>query len=345
MKADALSLRQVAVLTITALLAPVVDVMPGAVAGTGGAAGWLAPLFVMPILLLWMGMVCSALEGEGESLNTLARRGFGRGLGGVLTLLYIMWGFSALAAQVGRSARRLGAVYGPTAGKTLGALAVALALWLVWRKVSALCRAGEMFWLALGVGMLGLLALAAPQVEPVRLMPKGGDWMGLPGAVGACLALFAPGIFGAALVGKAPRSKLDKKRMLGWMVALCAIAALLIAAVVGQMGARLTASLPQAFFIMVQGLSLRGALARLEALAAALWMMADFAFAGLVLAGVRELAGEKLGRGMAVVVAAGAVAAQGLSFWEKTAGIGGLIFGFGVPVILWLLCKSKKRGK
>lgn len=345
MRAEALSLRQLAVLAVTALLAPTADWLPGIVARTGGAAGWLAPVVALPVLMLWLWLLTDLFAREGSDLATVARQGLGKWLGGGLLVLYIMWGVALLAGQLHRSALRMGAVYGEGAGRNLALLALALALWMVWKKVAALCRAGEMLWLALGVGVLGLIALAVPQVEPARLLHRKMEWQGLAAAGGSCLLAFAPALLTTALMGQMPRGQGGRRRAWAWMVALCAMASLLLGAVMGQMGPRLTQTIPQPFLIMVQGLSLQGALARLEAVVAALWLIADFAYAGLVLAAVGMLAGERWGKWTIFGTALLAGASQNWPDWQRWGAVGSLVLGFGLPVLLWVLCKTAKRGK
>ena len=119
----------------------------------------------------------------------------------------------------------------------------------------------------------------------------------------------------------------------------------LTAAVTGQVGAELTGKLEHPIFIMVQGLSLEGGFARLEAPVAALWLLADFAWMGLLLAAVKNLGGAKAGKWIAAGSAATALLGQKLFGGKTILVFGGLILGFALPVLLLPLVRwREKRG-
>lgn len=343
MRSESVSLRQITVLTVTGLLAPAADLLPGLLARDAGRAGWLAPLLVLPVVLLWTALLSSLFKEEGSDLRRLLRRGLGTLPGWVLILLYIMWGTALLGGGLLRASVRLGAAYGDGAGRVLAILVLLLALWMVWGKEGGLCRAAEIFWLAMVAAVAAVLLLSLPQLKGERLLPAWEDWKGAPSAWADCLGLVGTGVFGAALAGKAPRRAGSRRRLLGWGTALCLLLAALTAAVLGQVGAELAAKLEHPFFIMVQGLSLEGGFARLEAPMAALWLLTDFAWMGLLLAAVKKLAGERAGKWVALLSAF--AAAVGQTFFTKKVFtvFGGLLLGFGVPLLLLLLVKWRER--
>ena len=343
MSRSEVSLRQVTVLTVAALLAPGVDLLPGATARASGATGWLAPLLMLPILLLWVAALSSLLA-DGRDLRTALRQGLGPFLGRTAILLYILWGVLALSAQLARSSARLGVVYGTGVGQVLALLPLLLALWTGGKGPAALCRTGELFWLALGVSVVAITALSLPQMKLGRLWPAWREWGGLPRAGLVCLGAAGPAVFGAALAGGGQGGRKSRRRLLGWTAVLCGLLTLLLGVIAGQVGVQLTAKLNHPFFIMVQGLSLEGAVARLEALVGALWLMADFCYAGLLLAGMEGLVGERAGRAVMAATAVIAALGQGWLSWEWGVELGGLILGVGLPLILWCVCKVRKGG-
>ena len=111
------------------------------------------------------------------------------------------------------------------------------------------------------------------------------------------------------------------------------------------MGAGLASKLSQPFLVMVQGLSLEGSLARLEAPVAALWLLADFCRMGLLLAVLREAGGEKGGKWLAVLGGA-AAGLGGILLPRAENGVpGGILLGILAPLGLWLLSFCKKGKK
>ncbi len=340
---DKISPRQLTVLTVTALLAPGVDLLPRLAAGVSGGAGWLIPLVSLPALLLWTLLLTSLFKQEGSCLGKKLLQGFGPISGRGITLLYIIWGTLALSAQLGRSSMRLGVVYGPGAGGTLALLVLLLALWSVRKGMGTLCRSGELFWLAMGITVLAVAALSIPQMKWERLLPKWEEIINLPKGAALCLGALSPALFAAALTEKSTRTRGSRGKFLGWTAALCGLLTLLLGGMIGQLGGRLTAKLAHPFFIMVQGLSLQGAIARLEALALALWLMADYCCFGLLLAGVGKLAGKKRERRVPVEAALLALLIQKWTSLEELVELGGVLLGWVLPVLLWLRIQWMER--
>lgn len=342
-KSDALSLRQITVLTVAGLLAPGADLLPGVLARQAGRAGWLVPLLALPAVLLWLCLLRALFKEEGSCLGGLLKQGFGPVLGRALILLYIMWAVVLTGGLLSRSTARLGAIYENGAGRWLAGLALLLALWMVWGKAGGVCRAAELFWLALAVTAAAVLLLSLPQLKGERLLPAWEEWKGVPGAWVDCLGILGGAVFAAALTGTAPRGGKSRSGLLGWGAAACLLLTALTAAVTGQVGAELTGKLEHPFFIMVQGLSLEGGFARLEAPVAALWLMADFAGMSLLLLAVRTLAGGRAGKWAALLAALAAAAGQRIFFKEAVFPFLGLVLGFGVPALLWVVMKWRGR--
>lgn len=342
MKSDALSLRQIVVLTITALMAPGADLLPGLLARQGGRVGWLAPLLALPVVLVWLCLLCDLFKEEGSCLGDLLKRGFGPVLGRVIILLYIIWAVVLTGGLLARSGARLEEVYENGMGRWLAGAVLLLALWMVWGKAGGLCRAVEIFWLAMAVTVAAVLLLSLPQVKGERLLPAWQEWREGARAWVDCLGVLGGIIFAGVLVEGAPRGTKGRSRILGWGAVTCLILSALAAAVVGQVGPELTGSLENPFFIMVQGLSLGGGFARLEAPVASLWLLTDFAGMGLLLLAIRTLAGQGAGRWLALCAALAAGIWQTPFSKEELIVFGGLVLGFVIPALLWVVMRWKK---
>ena len=332
MKKSEYSLRQILVLTLTGFLAPVADLLPGLLARQSGRGGWLVPLAMLPVLVLWVLFLGRLFREEGSGLFALVHRRLGRVFGGALTLLYIMWGIGLLAEQLNRSVARMGVVYGGRGGEAMAAAVLLLAVWVTRGKEGALFRAGELLWLAAAVGTVCVLLLALPRIRVEYLAPEPG-WMA--GGIDY-LNVWGGTVLGTALLARVPRKTGTTRAAVGWVMAagLCAFG--LTAVVLGQTGAGLAARLEHPFLTVVQGITLEGALARLEGPVAALWLVADFCRMGLLLAVLREAGGERWGRWL---VRLGSLLAGGAQFYPLEGEVGvpwGLLLGFLVPACLCL---------
>lgn len=352
MERDALSLRQMMVLLATALLAPATDLLPALTAQKAGGGGWLAVLGALPLLLaaLW---AASGICRNGELCGTL-----GRVPGSILTIIYMIWTLLTLTLTLRLSAARLAEVYGEAPAFLCAAALLAVAVWMGLGKTSAFARAGEIFYLALAVALGGVLLLAAFKVEGSNFRLSGSEAAALPGCSAATAGLLL-NVFPAAVLGrKVTVRPHNGRRAVWWTVAFCAAVTLLLGAVIGCLGPQLTARLSAPFLIMVQGLGVKGAFQRTEALFAALWTLSDLTLAGLLLHTWRELAGQlrpgKWSRwsilAAAVIALAGgwtlfASTEKTRLFCERILPAVGLILGLGLPLAARILLRLRRKGK
>ena len=352
MERDALSLRQMMVLLATALLALTTDLLPALTAQKAGGAGWLSVLAALPLLLIALWAAAGISQGGGLC-QTL-----GRVPGNILTIIYMIWTLLMLALSLRLSGARLAEIYGEGPAFLCTAALLAVAVWMGLGKTSAFARAGEIFYLALAVALMGVLFLAAFKVEGSNFRMSGAEAAALPGS-GAAAAGLLLNIFPAAALGrKVTVRSHGGRRAIWWVVAFCAAGTLLLGAVIGCLGPRLTTRLSAPFLIMVQGLGVKGAFQRTEALFATLWILSDLTLSGLLLHTWRELAGQlrpgKWSRWSTLPVAAAALAGGWLLFpqTEKVQIICreilpavGLIFGLICPLLVQILLRSRKKEK
>lgn len=350
MEGDTLSMRQMMVLLVTALLAPASDLLPVLAAQEAGSGGWLAVLGALPLLLIALWAVSRIVRDCGC-------------LGGVpkyiIIIVYLVWTLLTLTLALRLSGARLAVMYGE--GPAFGCVAALLVVagWMGVGKTSALARAGEIFYLALAVALAGILFLAAFHVEAENLWPTAEEAAALPGSCVAAAGLLL-NIVPAAVLGKKVSSKpRNGRRAVGWTAAFCVAVTLLLGAVIGCLGPKLAARLPAPFLTMVQGLGIKGTFQRTEALAAALWTLSDLTLFGLLLHTWRELANQ-LHKGVwsrwSTLPAAAAAIVGGWIFFgevEETRAFcseilpaAGLILGLLFPLLAQIvphIRKGKKR--
>lgn len=352
MERDVLSMRQMMVLLVTALLAPASDLLPALAAENTGSGGWLAIFGALPLILiaLW---AAGGIVRKSETCRAL--RGV---LRAIIIIVYLVWTLLTLSLALRLSGARLAVMYG--AGPAFGCVVALLivAIWMGLGKTAAFARAGEVFYLALAVALAGVLFLAAFHVEWGNLRPTMDEMATLPES-GAGVAGLLLNIAPAAVLGKKVSSKSqNSRRAVGWTVAFCIAVTLLLGAVIGCLGPRLTTRLPAPFLTMVQGLGIKGAFQRTEALFAALWALSDLTLLGLLLHTWRELAGRlyvgKWSRWSVLPAAAAAMIGgwtlfgtvdELRTFCGEVLPVIGLILGFALPLLvrtLLLLWKKKE---
>ena len=153
---DRISLRQLLALLFAALLAPAIGVLPSQTAALAGEAGWLSALAALPVLLglCWVLFALLRPAGEGAGLAQVTETVLGRGLGKGVLLLYLLWGLLLLSANARLFALRFLSTSYRNAPLGLFLLTLlGLTLWLVRKPVRVLARTGEVFYLALAIGL------------------------------------------------------------------------------------------------------------------------------------------------------------------------------------------------
>lgn len=344
---DVLSVRQMMVLLAVALLSPVTDLLPTLVTRTSGNTGWAAALIALPLLLaaLWA-------AGGGFWQNTGGRTAMSI----PIIIVYLLWTLMSLSLSLRLCGARLAVIYGEGPAFACALALLVLAAWMCLGKSAAFARAAEIFYLALAVALILVLALAADKIEWENLSPETGALTGLPVAgitTAGVLLNIAPV---AVLSGRIAHPEQGRRRVVGWTVAFCLAAALALAAVVGCLGPKLTGRLPAPFLTMVQGLGVKGAFQRTEALFAALWTLSDLVRVGLLLHAWRALA-QTLRPGKwcrwSVLPAAGIALLGGWLFFSNVESaryfcmtilpVTGLFFGLFVPLILRFATHKAKR--
>lgn len=284
---DKVSLRQLLALLFAGLLSPAVAALPGETAAAAGSGAWLAPLFALPVILAvcWVVWAIFRMLPGDAGLAEALEAAFGAVAGRIATGVYLLWCLFILVYQARLYGQRL-IVAGyreASFGFFLAAL-LGLALWLGLGKLAAFARAGEIFCMALLAALLGAVFFSIYNVKITYVLPL---WVeDAPGIAASAVPVFrvlSYAVFAAFLGGRVTRRASDVRRSVRWTIAFCAVIMLLLLTILGQFGPKLTAVMEAPFFKMVEGIGIRGAFQRLEAVAAALWALSDLTLIGLLL--------------------------------------------------------------
>ena len=132
--------------------------------------------------------------------------------------------------------------------------------------------------------------------------------------------------------------------------------ALFLLAVLGNLGAALTAELEEPFITLSKNVGVEGAFQRVESLVSVLWLLADLTLLALLVWACRrglEDIWPAAGGPRSVVVAVAALlawagvafpdAAAAQRFEQATAPVGNLILGLAVPALLFVVLKARKE--
>ena len=284
MREDALKPRQLLALSVLGLLSALVRRYPLGLVRMAGRSAWLAALFALPPLCLWLLALASLLRRGGGGLGEGLDAALGPRLGSWLRRLYGLWALAYAGFTLRAGALRLVAALYPAASPALFALTMAV---LCAPAALGPLRALGRCALALRSAILGVIALvlllALRDADPGLLLPLRRET--LPSAAEAGLAL-AGTLSSAGLFALLPWEKEHRPRLsaaLGWGCLLTLLTGLVTAVCLSVFGSGLGREMRYPFFLLARDVSVLGALERAEPLVAAMWLFTDYCLVSALL--------------------------------------------------------------
>ena len=275
-------------LTITALMAPALRLLPGRSAQLAGSACWLSVLAAAPALVLTAWFLSEFLKnrGPGEGLAELLRRALG-GAGGAVTVLLSLWLLFYCGFILRSGADRFVATVYPGASPLFFSVAMTLSvLPAILGPIKTLMRAARLFWPVVAAVLGTLIVLALAQADYSKLLPVTfADTVPILSGAVPVIEVTATVMTLACFLESG--SKKEPGRFgswVRWLIAPLVILLALIAAVIGSFGAELTARLSYPFFALTRAMRVFGSVEHFEALAAAVWVLPDYVLVSALLA-------------------------------------------------------------
>ena len=370
MSGDGINSRQYLALMLFGCLAPMLRRMPRALAQTAGFAAWLSIIICIAPAALMIALHRLLLRSsrEGRGMCGILRDTLGRGCGSVFIALYAGW-MLYLAGYVlrGGAERFVTTIYPSSDPLVFMAVTLAACLFAAMGSLKAIARTAMVFRPWLLAALVLVFAFSLPDAK------LSGLWQPAPGSgpdvVRGCLAALEPLCFPVCVVFVQDlcRERLSARRWLPWFVTVFIAEELLYICVIGLFGPALTAQLSNPFFSMVRGVSLFGAIERVEAVVVTLWVFSDFVYFSLLifmasrslrfLLGLPETERPRIfdlsrGRWLTVVCAAAAFAVgccMGLdtrSFNVTSSLVTPLVnlfFAFAMPTLALVIGRARRR--
>ena len=350
MRDDKISRTQLMALLWAGVMAPAAELLPALLLPGAGKGAWLAVILAAPLVLA-AGWLLGSLAGrEGLAATTVSL--LGRWAGGLVLLLYIVWGLFLLSVRLRLCAQRL-----LSSGERDGALwffllsVAAVLLWMGRGKLAAFARAGQLFLTALLLTAGVVLGLSLFQARPERLLLLWWDEAGpvMQGALSAA-GVMGWGLFLPFLMGEVRDQGENKNwHWLFWGLGGALLLAAAQAVILANLGAGLAGRLENPFFALAKSVGVEGAFQRVESVVTALWTFADLTMGGVLIFALRAMAAQLLPEkalpwtpwAAVLLGTAGALAlfpALGLAEeWNRRQiPAGNLILGFLLPALLWL---------
>lgn len=287
MKDTTITRKQFSAVILTALLSPLMRILPRSAVLLAGKGAWLSVIPALPVLLL-LAALMSSLRRQllpGEGVASLFLRFMGPVFGRVVLIIYTAW-FLFYAGFILRSgAERLAdTVYQTSSLDPFTLVLLALCLLVSLGTLRAAARTAVLLR-AILLGALGLVFIfAIPNLSLKNLFPL--TWSDAPGIVKGSWSVFTVGAVAAYfsfLSGYAEPPEKPLKWLTLPLLVFLGVAAILCFEVIGSLGAGLATQLSYPFFTMVRDISLFNIAQRIEAVVIALWVLADFILCTLLL--------------------------------------------------------------
>ena len=274
------SRRQFSAAGFAALLSPLLRLLPGAAVRQAGRGAAFSVLLSVPALVL-LAAVMGSLRRRmrpGESMAGLMLRAYGPVLGRIVLFLYAAWLLFYAGYVLRSGAERLAAaVYRQSGPDPFLFVMAALCLIVSLGPMRAAFRTAVILRTVLLTALVLAAAFSVSNIDLKNVLPP--SWDDWPGIVrGAAPAASAGGV--AALLSFLNGYTRPPDRPGVWLLPgmglYCVTAAGLCFAVTGTFGAALTAELRYPFFTMMRDVNVFTLAQRVEAVAVALWVLADF---------------------------------------------------------------------
>lgn len=269
----------------TALLSPILRLVPGSAAALGGSSAWAGPLAALPLGLLYAALLHRLRRAlaPGETFPELTLRALGRRFGGAALLLFAAWLLVYAGFVLRAGADRLQVTAYPRSGPGLFVVSMGLlTLIAALGPFRSLTRVSRVTGPALFLVLVLILLKAAQALDPSELLPLDGQGLlcgSLPALDLLAFALAARFFFCPGEDGPGEPFLPCALRLGLFCLLLCAVGA----AIQGRFGAALSARLSAPFFALVRNLVFFRSLERMEALVVGLWILPDFLLGGLCL--------------------------------------------------------------
>ena len=319
------------------MLAPALRLCPARTAALAGPAAWLSPLLALPALLGYGWLLHRRLARRlpDEDTAALLRRALGVRAGDAAVFLVGLFFLFYAAFTLRSGAQRFITTIFPQAKSVPFALSMgALAALAAAGPLRALGRCGKVI-LPVILLVLGLVLLAAlPTVEWNYLLPlQPRDALPALRGTAPVLDVLTAVLFVSVFLS-APETAGRFAPDAVWLALLCLPLSLLSAALVGNFGAALTASLQRPFFYLVRNLVFFQDVERVEALVVALWVFPDFLLVSCSLLAAAHCLAAVLMLPVRQIASIGGVAAALLAcFLGRSAGSYTLLSERIVPLV------------
>lgn len=357
---DQITARQLMILLFLELLSPGVQLTTGWAARKAGAAGWLAGVGAIPLLLLVIWMVGRLTRGlpEGQGLADGLLDALGPVAGRIVVALYALWELVRLTTGLRLYGQKVTMDYDDERLWFCLIVLCAVAVWIASGRLAAFARAGEIFYLAMCALLILLLGAGVLQIDVLNLAPVSFDELaGVPAAVGEAAAILSAGIYGGFLLAWLPKEERGRALPIRWTVKFCLVLAAVQLVILGGMGAALTQRTEMPLFTLARDMSIGSTIQRLEGVVVSIWILSDLVMVGLRLFLCAALLRRLLGiRGKYLPLFLGVAALAGGEWWfsdpwklrqfgETVLLAGNVVMAFLVPLAAVVVKKIRRRGQ
>lgn len=263
------------------LLVPSLRLFPILSARFAGKCGWLSAFAAFPILVFYSGFLSVFMNGRGngEGMAEIVIRRLGKHLGFAALLISALWFTLYCAFLLRAGADRLITTIYTGSSYTFFAVITGVAAFIaVLGAPRNIVRTSRMVFPAVFFILILILIIALRGADAEKLLPiTSADIVpALKGGISAVDVTSCVMYAVCFLECDCDREKGRFSEYTLWSLFAVLFLSAISAAIVGNFGAALTARLTRPFFSLVRNLVFFNTIERMEAFAAALWILPDF---------------------------------------------------------------------
>lgn len=283
MNKDKISVNQVLKMFIVAISASIVRLVPSALSNVSKQASWVSPIVAILITIFDMYIVSKVFKRlkskkEVRNLSDVFDTVYGKVIGKVLVIMYIIWTFILMAVHIRFFGERIVATLFTYAPIQIFIVALLAIVYISSRKkVSNLAKFCEIAFIIFMIIAIFIALIGTSYVKLENMLPV-TIYDAMPILKGSLLisSIFSTGFlflfFGEEINEK---DKLFKKGK--WLPILYSVLCLLTVVItVGKFGDKLTSAFIQPFFMAIKKISIFSTIENIEPIFISFWLISDF---------------------------------------------------------------------
>lgn len=353
------SIRQIVIVFIISIASPIIRVIPRYSAEIAKSASWLMPFFATPMFLIFL-FILNGIVGkkDNKTLDQQYNEIFGKLVGKVLAIIYIVWIFVIISTYLRYFADRLSSsIYVATSNKIFIFTMLLLVYYATRRDFKFFARYIEFVMILFLIFIIFTFFTAIPTIKIDNLTPvTTNDSLNILKSTQPIMGIYTYITFMFFLGDKISNKQEFKKqfKLISIIIFFTSLVVLLVT--VGTFGYKLTSDLNLPFFAFFKNIQILEIIERIESLLIIVWMVTDFCIISTFtfiemnlikntfnLESSKEVITPILIMAYILAISLGSNLFEMINFSKYLFLPGNIILGIGIPIIAFIIGKIRRK--